>query len=74
MKRSEMIELIKEHLYNLPQDKPYLWKYINEEADSILNTIEGVGMLPPKSLDTVCVKKGLVRGYTQMFEWEPEDE
>ena len=36
--------------------------------------IEEAGMLPPKSLDTVCVKKGLVRGYTTMFEWEPEDE
>jgi hypothetical protein len=40
----------------------------------ILRKIEEAGMLPPKSLGTVCVKKGLVRGYTQMFEWEPEDE
>jgi len=28
----------------------------------------------PKSLQSVCIKKGLVRGYTLMFEWDDEDE
>lgn len=49
MKRSEAIDLIKERLFNLPQDKAYLWKYIDEEADAILTELEDVGMLPPES-------------------------
>ena len=71
MKRSEMIE----EIYNTIVDSDWIqYGEFKKGAERILDRIEEAGMLPPKSLDTVCVKKGLVRGYTQMFEWEPEDE
>lgn len=47
--------------------------FVNEEQ--VLNAIycfQKAGMLPPKSLDTVTSKKGLIAGYTSMFEWDDE--
>ena len=76
MKRSEMIKDIlwwlNDQLYTV--DDSGEGDIHPQCADDLLAMIEKAGMLPPKSLDTVCVKKGLVRGYTQMFEWEPEEE
>lgn len=43
-------------------------------VERTLEIFEDLGMLPPKSLNTIILKKGLVRGYTTMFEWEHEDE
>ena len=69
MKRSDMVKVIEKAM------RCWNGAYFNQSLEShILEYIEEAGMLPPKSLDTVCVKKGLVRGYTTMFEWEPEDE
>ena len=49
--------------------------YYDESLESyILSELEHLGMLPPKSLDSVCVKKGKVTGYSMFFEWEDEDE
>jgi hypothetical protein len=72
MKRSEMVFLINNAIYDY--DHTMKGHDFDSAGTYILRKIEEAGMLPPKSLDTVCVKKGLVRGYTQMFEWEPEDE
>ena len=69
MKRSEMLEKIELTLSD------YLGEKINHPdhlADLILKTVETSGMLPPKSLDTVHVKKDLVKGYSIMFEWDDE--
>jgi hypothetical protein len=67
MKRSEFIEKVLKHEKNTA--------FVNKDQVKItLEVFEDLGMLPPKSLDTVTLKKGLVRGYTMMFEWEDENE
>lgn len=79
MKRSEMIKHIKACFRAHPQMLKYqngeisLGRAAEDLSNIILNSIEEKGMLPPKSLDTVTLKKGLVRGYTMMFEWDDED-
>lgn len=77
VKRSEIVDIIFEFM----RDPELIHSYetgdeigIRHMASVCLQHIEEAGMLPPKSLQTVCLKKGLVRGYTLMFEWEPEDE
>ena len=66
MKRSEFIEKVLKHEKNTV--------FVGESiVDVALEVFEDLGMLPPKSLDTVTLKKGLVRGYTMMFEWDDED-
>jgi len=67
MKRSEFIEKVLKHEKNTV----FVSKAIVERT---LEIFEDLGMLPPKSLDTVTLKKGLVRGYTMMFEWDDENE
>ena len=66
MKRSEMIDIILnifEHTSAFSDE---------EVASKILEELEKAGMLPPHNLQTVCIKKGLTRGYTLMFEWDDE--
>lgn len=70
MKRSEMVKIVAQKLLEL-----YRLDFSTQErAEFLLKCIESAGMLPPKSLDTVTLKKGLVRGYTMMFEWDDENE
>lgn len=72
MKRSEMVRIMAiAHSRFDCCGHPYDY---DDLADYVLSSIEEAGMLPPKSLDTITLKKGLVRGYTMMFEWEPEDD
>lgn len=72
MKRSEMVKIIATaHSRFDCCGHPYDY---DDLAEYLLSSIEGAGMLPPKSLQSVCIKKGLVRGYTLMFEWDDEDE
>lgn len=67
MKKSDFIKKVLKH------DKNTV--FVDETiVERTLEIFEDLGMLPPKSLDTITLKKGLVRGYTMMFEWEPEDE
>ena len=73
MKRSEMIGILERHFNGAGVKSNYNGGN-KSFADDILQVIERCGMLPPKSLDSTCLKKGLVRGYTIMFEWEDEDE
>ena len=75
MKRSEMVEIINKKLISCTYGYVECnLKSFKEVADILLDEIEYQGMLPPKSLDTTCLKKGLVRGYTMMFEWDDENE
>lgn len=47
--------------------------FVNEDqVENAIKCFQKAGMLPPKSLDTVTLKKKLVAGYTMMFEWENE--
>jgi hypothetical protein len=67
MKKSDFIKKVLKHDINTV--------FVDEAiVERTLEIFEDLGMLPPKSLDTITLKKGLVRGYTMMFEWEPEDE
>jgi hypothetical protein len=68
MKRSEMIELISDYLYST------CGVQCTGDETKLLDLIEEAGMLPPKSLVTVCMKKTKVAGYSLLFEWEDEDE
>lgn len=51
MKRSEMIELIENELqeiiHNLEFKSPNDFKFFKRSASGLLDTIEGLGMLPP---------------------------
>lgn len=74
MKRSEAIEIIGDLLELIRLDNDLDKHGKDHCADTILIKLEDMGMLPPKSLDSVCVKKGKVAGYSMFFEWEPENE
>ena len=81
MKRSEMVDIIRDFLVNdLPQDKEYLWKYGAEYAESLLREIEESGMTPPNihvSHKTWANRENLWDKATQFpvecFVWEPEE-
>ena len=78
MKRSEMIQKGVDRLNKISTNPVPQHSFKGEEfhflANTLLDVFEKAGMLPTKSLDTTCIKKGLVRGYTMMFEWDDENE
>lgn len=43
-----------------------------EQVANAIECFQRAGMLPPKSLDSVSIKKKIVAGYTMMFEWDDE--
>jgi hypothetical protein len=67
MKRSEMIKKINK-----------AFKKSDYDAESVLDLIEGLGMLPPAMdfyFEKECSKEELDYSiYDFRFEWEPEDE
>jgi len=74
MKRSEMVFRMLDEIesWYLDKDDFTSSKCFTNLANMLLTLQEESGMLPPKSLDTVCLKQGLVRGYSTFFEWEEE--
>lgn len=66
MKRSEMLKVISDELYDLyPSD---FSKYTDIDADRILRRMEDAGMPPPKVNNSV-----IDDSYFDLYEWEPED-
>lgn len=72
MKRSEVINIIKQYLEDL--ESPYdLLEFPNKSADDILTLVEKVGMLPPyrpNSYGFLDEDDEVILDHS----WEPEDE
>lgn len=67
MKRSEMIELLYRQLKGFIHMSEIDERHISRAAESILDDIEYVGMMPPSYFD-------YKDWYEYRNEWEPEDE
>ena len=74
MKRSEMVEIIKDYLDLLKDDSLNLSKDTQDQAEYILGCCETWGMLPPEIEEQSF--KFLPSGEMvyNVNEWEPEDE
>ena len=83
MKRSEMIDHIKEELLELRDMRKYSNEtdenYYKRKADSLLAMIEGMGMLPPNyCIKTEDTELGYTTGVMSYYidgntNWEKED-
>lgn len=80
MKRSEMLDLIRDEIIELHEGlnlctakrKPHYLKY---RTDSMLDMIEGLGMIPPKWINREGVNEFPPDGMECVhFTWEPEDD
>ena len=74
MKRSEMIELICDHInYHVE----YYFKngitFNNYDADSLLSRLEQLGVQPPFLKAVTSWEGGLNAPDVRIYEWEPED-
>lgn len=75
MKRSEMIENIKEILEELifgHYDKLPDWE-LQADSQTILERLEKLGMLPPYYEACILTRTPKPRGGAQIYDWEPED-
>ena len=69
-----MVEFLSDFLDDyVTQDAGYAWRHSKENAESLLNQIEGEGMLPPDMELTIYNEDGSVFDIQITNEWEEEE-